>query len=841
MKASEFDRYTICYQGIRHYREAVVSHLREVLQTTYPDKWESMLQKPFGKQWSIVVTNAEIRRTTGELTAPIVDCADYLGVHNFYNLFDSYFEDLFPAVALQETDTRKEQKAAILRWVKEIKNLRDPGVGHSSTIDIPYDDAYRWLDSCERVCSKIDNQAAVDKIVQMKQQLSNRGAPVPLKGTLPPRESIYRNFIGRTQELKHLNEWLQDPNSHSWFLAGDGGKGKTAIAYEFASRVQRGSSQTPLKFVIWLSAKRREFNEGRTVTIKTPDFWGLESGLDRILMTHNWTDELTIEDKKDVVLELLHDYPSLVVVDDVNSLDDQDETIDFLMNDTVRTSSKFLYTSRIRPYGMLKRTTQISGFPSGNSDGREFVRSRIVMFGLEMAAYPLEVMDRILRVTDGSPLFIEELLRQAMILGDPISRVCEDWSRRGEAAREYAFGREFEALMHDARRVLLAVALYNNNVSQGVSTSEVVNILGTGSSRDRVDKALEELRVYSLVPVSRLTDVDDVPRITLNYNTRQLVLEVGKSSNNRIYNEISNAVNSITGVPWKLESDTELIWQATRRVDALQGQGMLFEAEEILIPIRCNNATNHIQQRSHSSFPRKRESIRPPSVNTAASHRNGIRGVFERIPETSEIYAKLGLLYIGWTPKPRMVDARENLTRAAQLKFGDRTVYVQWCKKEQRSSEWNNMLEAAAKGSRALGQDMELEYFAGYAHRRIASELTQQGRLDMADRELFNSATHLQKAIARTEWETMSRELYDRSYQVFVTTLYDRVKIGVDDVNKGHLMRLAGALNTFRGTRGALDKTRYLVEFAELIEMDNYRFTFSDEDCRECALVLDGE
>ena len=44
-----------------------------------------------------------------------------------------------------------------------------------------------------------------------------------------------------------------------------------------------------------------------------------------------------------------------------------------------------------------------------------------------------------------------------------------------------------------------------------------------------------------------------------------------------------------------------------------------------LIPIRCNHATNHIQQGSHPSFPRKRESIRPPSVNTAASHRNGIR------------------------------------------------------------------------------------------------------------------------------------------------------------------------------------------------------------------------
>ena len=521
--------------------------------------------------------------------------------------------------------------------------------------------------------------------------------------------------------------------------------------------------------------------------------------MDRILIAYSWTDKLSIQDKRDITLELLNDYPSLVIVDDVNSLDDQDETIDFLMNDTVKTSSKFLYTSRVRPYGMLKRTTRISGFPSGDSDGREFVRSRIVMLGLDPSAYPVEVMDRILRVTDGSPLFIEELLRQAMILRDPISRVCEDWSRRGEVAREYAFGREFEALAHDARTVLLAVALYNNNVSHGVTTSEIVNILGTGSSRDRVDKALEELQFYSFVPVPRPNDADDIPRITLNYNTRQLVLEVGKSNNNRMHNQISNAVNSITGVPWKLESDAESILAATRRADALQGRGMLFEAEEVL------------------------------------------RDILQTIPETPDIYARLGLLYIGWTPKPRMVDARENLTRAAQLKFDNRAVFVQWCRKEQRSREWNNMLEAAAKGLRALGQDMELEYFAGFAHRRIASELAQQSRLELADKELLKSATHLQKVIANTEWDEAQRDIYHRSYQVFVTTLYDRTELRTDSDDDGHLILLAGALNTFHGTRGTLDKTRYLAEFPELQEMSNYRFTFSDEDCLECGLVLGRE
>ena len=51
------------------------------------------------------------------------------------------------------------------------------------------------------------------------------------------------------------------------------------------------------------------------------------------------------------------------------------------------------------------------------------------------------------------------------------------------------------------------------------------------------------------------------------------------------------------------------------------------EFRTLVIPIRCNHATNHIQQGSHPSFPRKRESIRLPSINTATSLRIGISSV----------------------------------------------------------------------------------------------------------------------------------------------------------------------------------------------------------------------
>ena len=121
------DRHTRWYQGIqRIYRNAVVRHLRTTLRDEYPEDWESLLQRPFAQEWPTIVESAHLSRTIGVISSTLRDAADYLGVNHFYNLFEVHFEPLFPAQRETTPEARKQEKAAVLSWAKEIKTVRDP-------------------------------------------------------------------------------------------------------------------------------------------------------------------------------------------------------------------------------------------------------------------------------------------------------------------------------------------------------------------------------------------------------------------------------------------------------------------------------------------------------------------------------------------------------------------------------------------------------------------------------------------------------------------------------------------------------------------------------------------
>ena len=154
------DRHTRWYQGIqRIYRNAVVKHLRITLRHEYPQDWESVVQKPFAQEWPTIVENAHLSRTIGVISSPVRDAADYLGVNHFYNLLAVHFELLFPAQRGTTPEARKQEKAAVLGWAKEIKTVRDPE-SHPPSEDMDFHDVVRQLDNARRICSKFDKQAA---------------------------------------------------------------------------------------------------------------------------------------------------------------------------------------------------------------------------------------------------------------------------------------------------------------------------------------------------------------------------------------------------------------------------------------------------------------------------------------------------------------------------------------------------------------------------------------------------------------------------------------------------------------------------------------------------------
>lgn len=190
--------------------------------------------------------------------------------------------------------------------------------------------------------------------------LAQRANPKKLLLAMPSEDSVYIDFIGRAPELVELSTWFQQPTNKRLLLAGDGGKGKSALAYKFAAEKIRHHDQD-LDAVMWLSAKKRRFQDGRTISITDPDFADLDSALVWMLSQYGSTLLAdTLDRKRAEVLRLLNEFPSLIVVDDIDSVLDETAVVEFFTFDVPTTKSRVLLTSRREIPGI--RTLLVKGF-----------------------------------------------------------------------------------------------------------------------------------------------------------------------------------------------------------------------------------------------------------------------------------------------------------------------------------------------------------------------------------------------------------------------------------------------------------------------------------------------
>lgn len=745
---------TLCYEGIcRIYRNAVVNHIRTKLRQQYPDDWRNRIAVPFGEEeWATMRDNALIRRNTGELGGELKDEADLLSVNHFYNLFDLYFDDLFPDAMSLPARHRQQSKQAILGWARNIKNLRDPAAGHPAEEDVTEEDASMWLDSARRILSHI-NLPKADRVREIRTTIRERdigpGTEVVDNqreleaSTLPSRELVAPNFVGRRTELEELNKWLHDPYSRVWLLAGDGGKGKTAIAYEFAITTLQ-NPPVNLEIVIWLSAKARRFVSGQSVDIETPDFEDLESALDWVLRAYGAVEfeEKSLQEKEEECRVYLSLLPALIILDDVDSLEGQqlDPTMSYFLYRTPGTKSKILLTSRRVPLGM--EHTQVKGFDLGSPDGVRFIRSRIKMYGLESDQFPNSTVNDILQACDGSPLFVQDLLRLCLV-GEQPGAAIQKWKNEGgEAARRYALEREFEMLSEPAKKVLLSCALYEGPVSL-----PEIQVAGDISEHNCHD-ALQDLQNLFLVPRPHL--VEGVPRFALNVNTRQLVLDVlGKSDMAaRILSSIKVVTGQIQATPAHRQRVGQYIRQAVTQVKLDEHAN----AEETLLE----------------------------ALNS--------------YPENTDLLGTLGWVYKTWNPRPRRTDARNRFARAAELKSSKEDTYRHWWEMERDQHEWSSAAEAAETGLANISDSERLSFMAGFARSQFAKDLYQQAQYSRAERESVRAETHLRKALLDLEEVGIGEYRFHSSVHRATVINYEylvRISRFQGDMGReGHFLRL---------------------------------------------------
>lgn len=714
----------VCYEGIqRIYRNSVVRHIRTTLRREFPNDYLERLRKPFKKEeWDLIAKNAAAARITGEVSADIKDDFDLLSVSHFFNIFEAYFDNLVPLDGAKAAGKSKI-KQTLLQWLKTVKSFRDP-LSHPSEEDFSFEDSFLVLDCARRTLE----QLKLDGIRQLRQLMDDlRGRPLyvqtegrVLEARLPARESIVVDFVGRDAERDRLWDWFSDPTSRRFALAGEGGKGKTACAYKFATEIQFKAPE-PYQIVLWISAKRKQFQEGTVTPIENPDFTDLESALNRILTEYGWVDDLAASPdlKKERVLELLNSFPALLVVDDVDTLEGEaEDAIEFFSLNVPQTKSKVLFTSRRVLLGMGNSTVQIKGLPK--SEATQFISSRCLLMELDDKAI-LPHTNQMIDVTEGSPLFMEDLLRLCAVL--PPKDAIRAWEqKRGDMARQYALGREFDMLSPSAREVL-AAACYKSGPSTYLELQAV-----TGLSEENMTDGLLHLQRLFLIPKANL--IEGEQRYNVNINTRMLVRKV--YGNTELWRRVEAAFKAIAGeIPRNINRGD--IAAYIRRAMLLTRNGQSEEAETLL--------------------------------------KSGL----SRFPNDPDLTSFLGGVYKAWGP-PRVTDAREMYKRAWQLRCANENSYRHWAQMEIDAHEWTRAFDAADKGIQILGKTKRLLYLSGAARGRYARELSARAQRVDAEQQLETARRLLVEALTPTdkltEWD--ARRLNDDIYRALVLNCESR-------------------------------------------------------------------
>lgn len=418
--------------------------------------------------------------------------------------------------------------------------------------------------------------------------------------------------------------------------------------------------------------------------------------------------------KRDFCLELLNEFPSLLIIDDIDTLDSKaEEAIEFLLMDLPNiTRSRVLVTSRRVLFGMRGSTTQVSGLSP--VDAEAFIRSRCDLMGIPTNSV-LRLKDSILEATDSSPLFIEDLFRLSQA-GLDIEKAIGLWSeRRGDKARRYAMECEYEKLDRDAQYLLLALSL------QGPCTVDDL-VKGLNWDLYKFSDVLNQLKLMFLVPSRK--QIEDDTRLALNQNTKKLVLDVFDGTDS--YRRVKRQMRAARGELSTKRSEERLVSQALRRARLLVNQCRPQEAEQLL------------------------------------------RDLLSKYPGRADIHANLA-----WTHKKqgRATDAREEFKRAHQLKCKDRDAYWHWSKLEAGQEEWTASEEVADFGLRVFPNDQALLFRKGYAVHRLAKErYSEEGTNNEVEKLCRKALSLMEDSLKAANAEQKNNNILSQTYRALVLT-----------------------------------------------------------------------
>ena len=323
------------------------------------------------------------------------------------------------------------------------------------------------------------------------------GTPRSIEHNLPSRDPNLIRFVGRSEYLFRLWDWFIDKHTAVKTLTALGGTGKTAIAYEFCQQFLEDAPSWAAK-LIWLSAKQRTFSAimGRYEETTRTDFSTPIDFLEALARECGAMDKEIDAAEKDQgeLLDLVYDglveFPSLIVVDDLDTLPAEEQNnlfsiIQQLAGRLHATGCRFLFTSRLE-LGADTQRIPVRGF-----EEREFTEYAKMVAAERSIPLNEALIKQLHSASKGSPIFCSSILRLAS-LSININDAIRSWKGKdGEEVRRFAFERELRELTDSQTRTLFALC------SLGVTTHlELKQVLE--ADEHLLNKDLARLREFHL-------------------------------------------------------------------------------------------------------------------------------------------------------------------------------------------------------------------------------------------------------------------------------------------------------------------------------------------------------
>lgn len=273
---------------------------------------------------------------------------------------------------------------------------------------------------------------------------------------LLPKE--YNTFVGRNEILNKLKGAIEgDPRIWIVNLYGPGGVGKSALATKLAYEYY---DMKKFEAILHLSAKDRELSSDSGIKVLLPSLFSLEDLLDKLIHLFSYDDYCpsgsSIETKKSQVIELLNAFSTLLILDNMETINDG-RIMEFIRSLPPTTKTKVLITSRSRSseWELPIQVPELS-----RQEILEFIEIKTQEMKIDFPKNSTKLIDKISDISGGLPLAIQWILG-AYAKSLDIDKIFTQVISNESPLLEFSFRNTWNLLEDDAKTALAVLPLFD--------------------------------------------------------------------------------------------------------------------------------------------------------------------------------------------------------------------------------------------------------------------------------------------------------------------------------------------------------------------------------------------